>query len=169
MASFLKQENLSQFLITPDMIDQVDSATDTNDIKLTPREVEVLKNLMVETQDLLEMNDFSRVLLSSVDVGFTSLDDSMFLCFVPSMTDSIDLQDSFPNPNIVEIKLAKLLPKMHKILSGRNGGTENVGLIRHLICLDVLNCYSANVFEAFCHPQPQLKPQDQQPSMSSSG
>lgn len=158
MASFLRQENLSQFLITADKIDQVDN--DVNDVKISPKEAKALKNLMTETLDLLEMNDFSRVLLSSVDVGFTSIDDSMFSCFVPSMTDSVDSQGSFSNPNTVEIKLAKLLPKMHKILSERSSGLEKASLIRHLICLDVLNCYSANVYEAFCDPQSQSRLQD---------
>ena len=176
MAWFLKSKEekaenndegcFSRFLIHADKIDDKDSVSDANGVLLSPKEVEALKNLMIETQDLLETEDFKKVLFSSIDVGFTSLEDSMFACFVPSMNESSDSQSTFSNPNSVEIKMAKLLPKIRNILLERSRSLDKANLIRHLICLDVLNCYSANVYEAFCDPQiqTQSKPSTSQSS-----
>ena len=56
---------------------------------------------------------------------------------------------SFTNPNTVHVPLVHLIPKMRQVLYMRDESHNN-SLVRQLLCLDILNCYSANVYEAFC-------------------
>jgi len=207
MTTFFKGPNggTARFLMTPDKIDSGSSSEsgspssssshfesvdacgtsssplerDPDGVSLGRKEKKILKNLMAETQDLLETDDFSKVLDSSIDVGFEHLLDLLFSCFVspPGKSSALDIpradahqetptpdsgvseeesssSNSFNNPNTVKIPLAKLLPSMRNVLRSRSFeqlSTEDT-LVRHLLCLDILNCYSANVYEAFCDP-----------------
>ena len=56
---------------------------------------------------------------------------------------------SFTNPNTVQVPLVHLIPRMRQVLYMRDESHNN-SLVRQLLCLDILNCYSANVYEAFC-------------------
>lgn len=56
---------------------------------------------------------------------------------------------SFTNPHTVQVPLVHLIPRMRQVLYMRDESHNN-SLVRQLLCLDILNCYSANVYEAFC-------------------
>lgn len=145
----------------------------TNPIKLSAKDSKALETLMNETQDLLEHDDFMRTLNRSIEVAFSYLLDQMVTCFnqPESMNGSISGPSSmessssgaengstsmttsglFTNPNLISLPLARLLPKMREVLYSRTKRSKNDSLVRQLLCLDILNCYSANVYEAFCN------------------
>lgn len=118
-------------------------------VNISGKEVKALETLMKETEDLLETQDFTRTLSACIDVGFSHVLDLLVTCFVPESTPDAGSSD-FLNPNEVQIPLLKLLPLMRKVLYNRVSAEEKQGLVRQLLRLDILNCYSANVYEAFC-------------------
>lgn len=119
-------------------------------MSISAKEAKALETLMKETQDLLETEDFSRTLSACVDVGFSHVLDLLVTCFVPEPSTPSPTSDSFSNPNTVQIPLVKVLPLMRQVLYNRTSVEDKQSLVRHLLCLDILNCYSANVYEAFC-------------------
>ena len=58
----------------------------------------------------------------------------------------------FSNPNSIQVPLVKLLPQIRNNYLKRKE-TDQKALVNHLLCLDVLNCFAANVYEAFCVPK----------------
>lgn len=135
-------------MLKPERIATLSSSVDDGgQMIISGKEVKALETLMKETEDLLETQDFSRTLDQCVDVGFSHVLDLLFACFVPEPTSDAS---NFCNPNEVQIPLLKLLPLMRKALYNRVSGEEKQSLVRHLLRLDILNCYSANVYEAFC-------------------
>ena len=140
------KSNTSRFLMNPEQLQQM---SDDTSPPISSGEAATLRKLMDETQDVLETDDFSQALNATVNVGFSHLMDIMLQCF---LTDDDGNEDasSFSNPNCVRIPLAKLLPGMKKVLAGRQTLEEKQSLVREILCQDLLNCYSANVYEAFC-------------------
>jgi hypothetical protein len=141
-----------RYLIRPEDIERLNQQSEEDDTKtqsnvapLTTAELEVLKKMMNETQDILESADFRRVLDSSIDVGFSLVMDTLISCYVTG-------ENGFNNPNEVEIPLAKLLPLIKQVYDDRDVRDEQLALVRHLLCLDILNCFAANIYEAFCEP-----------------
>ncbi|RWS27376.1 peroxisomal biogenesis factor 3-like protein [Leptotrombidium deliense] len=146
--------HFSRYLMDPEKIahimndpnidkDECSSSSTT----LTAKESAIIKKMLAETQDILESNDFKKVLESSIDVGFSVVMDMIVGCF-----SSIGAQNGFTNPHSTEVAFAKLLPLLNKTLINRKKPDDFLTLVNHLVCLDVLNCFAANIYEAFCEP-----------------
>lgn len=151
MTLFLKGPagNAARILLKPERIAHLSQMDDDEgQVSISASEAQALETLIRETQDLLETEDFNRTLKSCIDMGFSYIMDLLVTCFVDESSSS--QAGSFSNPNTTEIRMAKLLPRMRKLLEERNFEDGSQSLVRHLLCLDILNCYSANVYEAFC-------------------
>jgi len=75
-------------------------------------------------------------------------------------------KENFSNPHAARIPLAKLLPALRSAINDRKKPDEQLVLVRHLLCLDVLNCFAANIYEAFCEPNNSQNTSPDQPSTS---
>ena len=156
MALFLKgpDGNAGRILLKPERVALLSSGGSSgisggedNHLSINAKEAKALETLMKETQDLLETEDFARTLSACIEVGFSHILDLLLNCFVPEANRPCD---SFSNPHDVRIPLVKVLPLMRHALYSRSSVEDKQSLVRHLLCLDILNCYSANVYEAFC-------------------
>lgn len=152
--------------MNPDHVQQMLDETSNDSSPVSNGDAKVLRKLMDETQDVLETDDFGQALNATVEVGFSHLMDLMLQCFLRTNEQSTSTNSStsssndgkinnsssgqFTNPNLVSIHLARLLPEMKKVLEGRQTTEEKQSLVREILCQDLLNCYSANVYEAFC-------------------
>lgn len=148
----------------PDHVQSMLDESSNDSSPVSNSELRVLHKLVDETQDVLETDDFGKALNATVEVGFSHLMDLMLQCFLRSGSDGTpsktngsisDYDDSngtgqFTNPNLVSIPLVKLLPEMKKVLEGRTTTEERQSLVREIFSQDLLNCYSANVYETFC-------------------
>ncbi|CAG2169055.1 unnamed protein product [Oppiella nova] len=144
------QSNASRFLLNPNKMFATEANGNSNGI--SAKESELLQRMVNETQDILESDDFKRVIDSGIDLGFAVLMDVLLGCFV-RISDEKSGQKSdngFSNPHSIRVPLVKLLPKIWLSLQERRRPEEKLVLVRHLICLDVLNCFAANIYEAFC-------------------
>ncbi len=140
--------NASRFLLNTNKV-----MTDPNEQNsITGKDKELLQRMLNETQDILESDDFKRVIDSGIDIGFAIIMDTILGCFVRIEDEKCgDGKDNgFANPHSIRVPLAKLLPKIWLSLQERRKPEDKLVLVRHLICLDVLNCFAANIYEAFC-------------------
>lgn len=121
---------------------------------LTEEEEQMLRSMLAETQDILESEDFKHVLESSIEVGYAILLDNLLGAFIKmeSKLNSKEENPNFSNPNSIQVPLVKLLPQIRTNYLKRKESDQKA-LINHLLCLDVLNCFAANVYEAFCTPK----------------
>lgn len=114
----------------------------------------MLKKMLAETQDILESGDFKYVLETSIDVGYAILLDFLLGAFI-RIEGKLQMGENekhrFSNPNTIQVPLVKILPEIRKSYLNRNETDQKV-LVQHLLSLDVLNCFAANVYEAFCMP-----------------
>lgn len=111
---------------------------------------ELLQKLLNETQDILESDDLKKVLDAGIDIGFSIVMDLLLGCFVRLADEFEKTNNGFRNPHNIQIPLAKLLPSVRQAIFDRKP-EDRLMMVRHLICLDVLNCFAANIYEAFCH------------------
>lgn len=121
---------------------------------LSEEDETMLRSMLAETQDILESEDFKHVLESSIEVGYALLLDFLLGAFI-KMESKLNLREEnsgFSNPNSIQVPLVKILPQIRNNYSGRSE-SEQKALVNHLLCLDVLNCFAANVYEAFCDPK----------------
>lgn len=147
------QSPIAKYLIKPQ---QLDDLIKSENSEMSGKEGELIKKMLTETQDILESDDFKQVLEASIEMGFSIILDVLLSCFVREGTkNSAEGGDegAFLNPHEVSLPLGKLLPAFRQTLLDRSNSEENLALVRHLLCLDVLNCFSANIYEAFCEPQ----------------
>uniref|UniRef100_A0A6G1SDY0 Peroxisomal biogenesis factor 3 n=1 Tax=Aceria tosichella TaxID=561515 RepID=A0A6G1SDY0_9ACAR len=122
---------------------------------LTSEEEEMLRLMLAETQDILESEDFKHVLESSIEVGYAILLDNLLGAFIKmesKLNGKTETTTNFSNPNSIQVPLVKLLPQIRNNYLQRNESDQRT-LVNHLLCLDVLNCFAANVYEAFCMPK----------------
>lgn len=145
-----------RYLIKPEDIEKMINKEDSDDdttakTELSAEEIAVLQKMLTETQDILESDDFRRVLDSSIEIGFSLVMDTMLSCFVTDLN-GLNGDNGFSNPNSVQKPLAKLLPSIKQVFDSRQKNDEQLNLVRHLLCLDILNCFAANIYEAFCEP-----------------
>lgn len=123
---------------------------------LNEQDEQMLRNMLAETQDILESEDFKLALESSIDVGYTVLLDSLLGAFIKIESKLNSKKDSpssgFSNPNAIKVPFVKILPQIRNSYTKRSE-SEQKALVNHLLCLDVLNCFAANVYEAFCVPK----------------
>lgn len=124
---------------------------------MTEQDEQMLRGMLAETQDILESDDFKQVLESSIEVGYAILLDNLLEAFIKldnKFNKGKSESSSFSNPNSIQVPLIKLLPQIRNSYLKRDE-TEQKALVNHLLCLDVLNCFAANVYEAFCVPKTQ--------------
>ncbi|XP_054168800.1 peroxisomal biogenesis factor 3-like [Oppia nitens] len=154
------QSNASRFLINPNKLFISSETNGLNNGLTGDKDGQLLQRMINETQDILESDDFKRVVDSGIDLGFAVLMDVILGCFVrfsdektgqTVSSSSLSSSDNgFANPHSIRMPLVKLLPKVWLSLRDRRRPEEKLVLVRHLICLDVLNCFAANIYEAFC-------------------
>lgn len=143
---FLEDSNLSN-------IDLASVCPDSG--PLNESDEEMLRNMLAETQDVLESEDFKQVLESSIEVGYAILLDTLLDAFIrveSTLNSNGESGSGFSNPNAIQVPLVKLLPQIRQNYSERSDADQKT-LVNHLLCLDVLNCFAANVYEAFCVPK----------------
>lgn len=122
---------------------------------LTGEEEQMLRSMLAETQDILESDDFKHVLESSIELSYAILLDNLLDAFIKMETKLNGKGENvskFSNPNSIQVPLVKLLPQIRNNCLKRKETDQKV-LVNHLLCLDVLNCFAANVYEAFCVPR----------------
>ena len=118
---------------------------------LSSKDMAIIQNMLIETEDLLESEDFKKVINSTIDVGYSIMMDLLVGCFLRIDSDpGIETSNSFKNPHTQSVPFAKLLPPLNNTLKERGKSSdEALSLVRHLLCTDVINCFSANVYESF--------------------
>jgi len=117
-----KDLNMTRFIINNEKYDNEILATVTNDPKVVIDEK--LKNLLNETRDILESEDFSAVLSSCLNDSFESL----FMILKPTFIDTQNMDaDSADTTNAPtkEILLAQMLPFITKSLYSVFYGVPN--------------------------------------------
>lgn len=121
---------------------------------LSESDEQMLRKMLAETQDILESPDFRHVLESSIEVGYTTLLDTLLGAFIKMeiKLNGKEQNSNFSNPNAIQVPLVKLLPQI-RINHSKRSEADQKSLVNHLLSLDVLNCFAANVYEAFCAPK----------------
>lgn len=163
----LSDESKMKILFDAKTLTSSDLSKTQSGISLSKREENTLKSMLDETQDILEGQDFRKVLEASIDVGYAVLLDSLLETFMVMETNTPKASSSqhnttasntaastssdFSNPNAIKIRLAKIIPQIRKTVINKTE-TQQKELVNHLLCLDVLNCFAANIYEAFCAP-----------------
>lgn len=105
---------------------------------------EFLQTVLNETKDVLECEDFSSVLLQSIDRGTAALMDRASECYAVLSCNG----KNFVNPNDYAVPLAKVIPTMHNVFS-QHSPDEQGSLVYVLIQQDSLKHFAANIYEAF--------------------
>ncbi|KAH7985466.1 hypothetical protein HPB52_025617 [Rhipicephalus sanguineus] len=117
-------------------------------------DVRVLNVMILETRDVLETDDFSKVLGMCIDRGITSLTNDVEACYQNMLAaerengsgertaaSSLAVSTGFP--------MAKLLPVLrNSLVSGRQDG-----FLRTVLQEELLRSMIANVYEAFCQTE----------------
>src|SRR5688572_14926664 len=77
---------------------------------LSNTELQLLEKMLIETQDILESDDFKRVLDCGIDVGFSIIMDMILGCFVriDNEKSSTSNDNGFTNPHSIRIPFVKL-------------------------------------------------------------
>lgn len=143
------------FFLDADKLSTVDlSSVCPGSGPLTDSDEQMLRSMLAETQDILESEDFKHVLESSIEVGYAILLDTLLGAFIKmeAKLRGGEENSGFSNPNSIQVPLVKILPQIRDSYLKRTE-TEQKVLVNHLLCLDVLNCFAANVYEAFCVPK----------------
>lgn len=143
--SFLEVEKLATVELNSAICSDTSGQLSENDEK-------VLRNMLDETQDILESSDYKKVLKSSIEVGYSVLLDFLLQAFL-QIEEKLDHdKKTFSNPNAIQVPMAKILPQIRQNYLKRTE-LEQKALVNHLLGLDVLNCFAANIYEAFCMTQ----------------
>lgn len=119
---------------------------------LSAKDRAVIEKMLIETEDLLESDDFKKVFVETIDLGYKVMMDLLVVCFLQIETEpgTSGKENSFKNPHTQSVPFAKLLPPLNSALKERNKSSdEGLSLVRHLLCTDVLVCFSANIYETF--------------------
>lgn len=157
----LKSDKLSSFApsSSESNINNLDQSSPINqeEESLSAEDEKALRDMLDETQDILESGDFKQVLESSIEVGYAILLDSLLGAFIKmeskiNSKDDNNHQSGFSNPNAIQVPLVRILSQIRNNHLERSPADQKV-LVNHLLCLDVLNCFAANVYEAFCIPK----------------
>lgn len=146
-------ESKNKLIFNSDALSTLDFSSTSCRTTLTEDEEATLKKMLDETQDIFENEEFKTVLDVAVNVGFESLLDSILDIFIQldgkNTTSNTNSKNHFKNPNASKVLLVKLLPKLRNILLKRKEHDEKA-FVNQLLCLDVLNCFASNVYDAFC-------------------
>lgn len=142
-------------MLEPDELSKIDLSSVCPDSgPLSESDEQMLRQMLNETQDILESADFKHVLESSIEVGYAILLDFLLGAFIrmEGKLNDGDEKGGFSNPNTIQVPLVKILPEIRNSFHKRNDSDQKI-LVNHLLSLDVLNCFAANVYEAFCVPK----------------
>ncbi|XP_064468927.1 peroxisomal biogenesis factor 3-like [Ornithodoros turicata] len=102
----------------------------------------VLRSMVLETRDILETEDFSKVLSACIDMGFSSLRSEV-------ETSIRIMQDAESERPSTSFPLARLLPVLKScIVAGRRDT-----FVKEVLQSDLLHSMLANVYEAFCQTE----------------
>lgn len=159
------KRSISFFLATPNSVAEMLflKANELSEMDLTSacpdsgslgeEDEKMLRGMLAETQDIFESDDFKKVLESSIEVGYATLLDFLLGAFI-RMEGKVNSTEGpeFSNPNNIQVPLVKVLPQIRSSLKKRTDADQRQ-LVNHLLSLDVLNCFAANVYEAFCVPR----------------
>ncbi|ERE63886.1 peroxisomal biogeneis factor 3-like isoform 1 [Cricetulus griseus] len=116
---------------------------------LSPRDITTIK-LLNETRDMLESPDFSTVLKTCLNRGFSQLLDNMAEFFRPTEQD-LQHGNSINSLSSVSLPLAKIIPivngQIHSICSDTPSH-----FVQDLLMMEQVKDFAANVYEAFSTP-----------------
>lgn len=117
---------------------------------LSPRDITTIK-LLNETRDMLESPDFSTVLNTCLNRGFSRLLDNMAEFFRPTEQD-LHHRDSINSLSSVSLPLAKIIPIVNGQIHSVCSETPS-HFVQDLLMMEQVKDFAANVYEAFSTPQ----------------
>ncbi|XP_028909404.1 peroxisomal biogenesis factor 3 [Ornithorhynchus anatinus] len=117
---------------------------------LTAGDVTTIK-LLNETRDMLESPDFSTVLNTCLNRGFSRLLDNMAEFFRPTEQD-LQRKDSMNSLSSVSLPLAKIIPIINGQVHAVCSETPS-HFVQDLLMMEQVKDFAANVYEAFSTPQ----------------
>ncbi|XP_072170293.1 peroxisomal biogenesis factor 3-like [Diadema setosum] len=130
---------LGRYLITPEGLDAEDAACQLSDDRL------MLNRIRMETRDLIESADFSSVLNTCLDIGFSRLLDNMADFFRPAST--VNGQ----SPCGLELPLAKIVPIVNGQVNALCCDPPN-HFVQELLLMQCVKDFASNIYEAFSQP-----------------
>ncbi|XP_078262026.1 peroxisomal biogenesis factor 3 [Rhinoraja longicauda] len=117
---------------------------------LTEKDLTTLK-ILNETRDMLESTDFSTVLNSCLNRGFSRLLDNMAEFFKP--TEEAETQNGKINSlSNAKLPLAKIIPIINGQIHSTCSETPS-HFVQDLLLMDQVKDFAANIYEAFSSPQ----------------
>ncbi|KFO12179.1 Peroxisomal biogenesis factor 3, partial [Balearica regulorum gibbericeps] len=117
---------------------------------LTERDIATIK-LLNETRDMLESPDFSTVLSTCLNRGFSRLLDNMAEFFRPTEQD-LAQNGSVNSLSSVSLPLAKIIPIINGQIHSVCSETPS-HFVQDLLMMEQVKDFAANVYEAFSTPQ----------------
>lgn len=117
---------------------------------LSPDDVMTIR-LLNETRDMLDSPDFTTVLNTCINRGFSRLLDNLAEFFRPPPGDSTPSSAS-DSLSAVSLPLAKIIPIMNGQINSICSETPSQ-LVQDLLMNDQVKDFSANVYESFSSPQ----------------
>ncbi|NXW12765.1 PEX3 factor, partial [Circaetus pectoralis] len=117
---------------------------------LTERDIATIK-LLNETRDMLESPDFSTVLSTCLNRGFSRLLDNMAEFFRPTEKD-LSQNGSVNSLSSVSLPLAKIIPIINGQIHSVCSETPS-HFVQDLLMMEQVKDFAANVYEAFSTPQ----------------
>uniref|UniRef100_A0A674HGW6 Peroxisomal biogenesis factor 3 n=1 Tax=Taeniopygia guttata TaxID=59729 RepID=A0A674HGW6_TAEGU len=117
---------------------------------LTERDIATIK-LLNETRDMLESPDFSTVLSTCLNRGFSRLLDNMAEFFRPTEKD-LSQNSSVNSLSSVSLPLAKIIPIINGQIHSVCSETPS-HFVQDLLMMEQVKDFAANVYEAFSTPQ----------------
>ncbi|XP_052025526.1 peroxisomal biogenesis factor 3 [Apodemus sylvaticus] len=117
---------------------------------LSPRDITTIK-LLNETRDMLESPDFSTVLNTCLNRGFSRLLDNMAEFFRPTEQD-LHHGNSINSLSSVSLPLAKIIPIVNGQIHSVCSETPS-HFVQDLLMMEQVKDFAANVYEAFSTPQ----------------
>ncbi|XP_021246244.1 peroxisomal biogenesis factor 3 isoform X1 [Numida meleagris] len=117
---------------------------------LTERDTATIK-LLNETRDMLESPDFSTVLSTCLNRGFSQLLDNMAEFFRPTEQD-FSQNGSVNSLSSVSLPLAKIIPIINGQIHSVCSETPS-HFVQDLLMMEQMKDFAANVYEAFSTPQ----------------
>lgn len=108
------------------------------------QEVSILNTMTLETRDILETEDFSKVLAMCIDVGFANLRTEIEECFR-----IMEIAEGSGDHVVSCFPLARLLPVLKSSLVAERNET----FLKRILQAELLRSMLANVYEAFCQTE----------------
>nr|XP_054773039.1 peroxisomal biogenesis factor 3-like [Lytechinus pictus] len=130
---------LGRYLLKPEGLDGEESACQLSEDQL------VLTAIQLETRDLIESHDFSCVVNSCLDIGFSRLLDNMAEFFRPVTTRNGE------SPCGLKLAMAKAIPIVNGQVNALCCDTPN-HFVQELLLMQCVKDFASNVYEAFSQP-----------------